>query len=101
MIKVAARPPNKNAELIQNGLKELGFQHTSSLLQQFNIGIGTQMAVVPGRILPPPQILYGGNKSMKADNASWNLRDIKFQVGATLEKWGVLNLRDRGKVSGQ
>jgi eukaryotic translation initiation factor 2C len=99
MIRVAARPPNQNADLIQNGLEALGFKQATGLLKQFNIGIGTEMAVVPGRILPPPQILYANNKSMKAENASWNLRDIKFQLGATLDKWAVLNLRDNGRVS--
>jgi eukaryotic translation initiation factor 2C len=97
MIRVAARPPNQNAELIQNnGLNSLGFLQQGGVLQQFNLGIATQMTVVPGRVLPPPQILYGGNKTMRADNASWNLRDIKFQVGARLERWAVLNLREKG-----
>jgi len=98
MIKVAARPPNQNADLIQNaGLSSLGFNQTQGLLQQFNLNIGNEMTVVPGRILPPPQILYGGNKMMRADNASWNLRDIKFQLGAKLEKWAVICLNDEGK----
>ena len=94
MIKVAARPPFQNAELIQNGLAALGFKNPTGLLKQFSLGIGDKMAVVPGRILAPPQILYGNNKAMKAENASWNLKDIKFQLGATLDRWAILNLKD-------
>ena len=102
MIKIAANLPAVNDTAIQDrGLQNLGYKpptSTSGVLNQFQIGIGNEMAVVPGRILPPPQVLYGGNKNMHADNASWNLRDIRFQSGATLSRWGVVIIKDGGRV---
>ena len=102
MIKIAANPPGFNANNIQtNGLKNLGYLDPApagSILPNFNIGIGNEMAVVPGRILPPPGVIYGGNKHMRAENASWNLRDIKFQSGAKLSRWGVVAIQDGGRV---
>ncbi|THH12645.1 hypothetical protein EW146_g7502 [Bondarzewia mesenterica] len=95
MILVAAKPPNINAEAItSSGLTELGFrQGASSVLDTFGVSIGNQMAVVPGRILQPPGIKYGRGEP-RVDRASWNLRDVKFARGGSLEKWAVLLIKD-------
>ncbi|EEB96357.1 hypothetical protein MPER_04523, partial [Moniliophthora perniciosa FA553] len=60
MIRVAARPPNVNGgEIMSAGLSNLGFSEASSVMKAFGVQVGKQMAVVPGRILPPPGIVYG------------------------------------------
>lgn len=97
MITVACQPPNINGESIVNqGLTHLGFRGTQSVLQAFGTGIGPDMAVVPGRILPRPGIKYSPSGSPPSidDKASWNLRGVKFAVGATLDKMAVLVIKD-------
>lgn len=101
MITVAAKPPNVNAATItQSGLKELGFKpgpSQSPTLNAFGVGIGTEMAVVPGRILPPPGIQYGRGNPAVDERASWNLKGVKFAIGASLRQWGVLLIKDGGR----
>lgn len=98
MIKVACRFPNVNAgAIVSRGLNELGFAQTADPLNAFGVSIGREMAVVPGRILPSPSIRYAGNSVIRVSSASWNLRDVKFAVGAALERWAVLNIRDGGR----
>ncbi|KAJ8590502.1 argonaute-like protein [Rhizopogon salebrosus TDB-379] len=96
MITVACQPPNANGNaIVNNGLNELGFLHPGPALTSFGVSIGPDMAVVPGRILPKPGLKYASNVSPAIDDrASWNLRNIRFAVGARLDKWAVLLIGD-------
>ncbi|KAI0664173.1 argonaute-like protein [Cubamyces menziesii] len=96
MITVACQPPNVNArEIVSRGIQELGFAQTAPPLNAFGVSIGNEMAVVPGRILPAPSVRYaGGGPTAIDDRASWNLRGVRFTVGARLEKWAVLLIQD-------
>ncbi|KAH9887565.1 argonaute-like protein [Cubamyces lactineus] len=96
MITVACQPPNVNArEIVLRGIQELGFAQTAPPLNAFGVSIGNEMAVVPGRILPAPSVRYaGGGPTAIDDRASWNLRGVRFTVGARLEKWAVLLIQD-------
>lgn len=95
MITVACRPPNVNAAAIINrGIRELGYAGVTDPLRAFGITIGNEMAVVPGRILAPPNIRYGQGAPRVDDRAGWNLRDVKFAVGGRLDNWAVLLIRD-------
>ncbi|KAF7329744.1 Argonaute-like protein [Mycena kentingensis (nom. inval.)] len=95
MIKVAAKPPNVNAATIAGrGLDALGFRQGAGALAEFGVSIGQEMAVVPGRLLPAPRVIYGQGTPSVDDRASWNLRDVKFKVGARLDNWAVLVIRD-------
>ncbi|KAJ7130276.1 argonaute-like protein [Mycena epipterygia] len=95
MITVAAKPPNINGQAIAGrGLDQLGYRQGADPLGTFGISIGQEMAVVPGRILPPPGIKYGMGTPAVDDRASWNLRNVKFHRGGKLERWAVLLIRD-------
>lgn len=95
MITAACKPPNVNAAAIVGaGLNELGFRQGTPLLGAFGISIGSEMAVVPGRILQAPGIRYGQGTPKVDERASWNLRDVKFAVGGKLTGWAVLVLHD-------
>ncbi|KAG6819482.1 hypothetical protein H0H93_011450 [Arthromyces matolae] len=95
MITYAAKPPNVNAAAIVNrGLNELGFRQGAAPLGSFGISIGTDMAVVPGRILPRPGIEYASGQSSVDEKASWNLRNVRFAKGASLGNWAVLLIKD-------
>jgi len=99
MIKVAAKPPNINAAAITGpGLDSLGYRQQANPLSNFGISIGTEMTVVPGRILPPPGVQYSKGTPKVDDRASWNLRNVKFHIGARLSgPWAVLLIRDKGR----
>ncbi|KAG6907598.1 hypothetical protein DXG01_008216 [Tephrocybe rancida] len=95
MITYAAKPPNINANaIVGRGLNELGFRQGAAPLGAFGISIGTEMTVVPGRILSPPGIKYGSGTPQVDDRASWNLRNVRFAKGATLSNWAVLLIKD-------
>ncbi|KAJ7084016.1 argonaute-like protein [Mycena belliarum] len=98
MITVAAKPPNINgAAIAGRGLNELGYAQRADPLGAFGISIGREMAVVPGRILPPPGIKYGRGEPDVDDRASWNLRNVKFHRGGQLANWVVLLIRDNNR----
>ncbi|KAI0768207.1 Piwi domain-containing protein [Trametes elegans] len=96
MITVACQPPNVNAQaIVGRGLHEFGFAQKPPPLDAFGISVGTEMAVVPGRILPPPVVRYhGGPLAGVDDRAAWNLRGVRFSLGARLEKWAALLIQD-------
>ena len=95
MITVSAKPPNINAmSIVDRGLDELGFKRGAAQLSAFGISVGTEMTVVPGRILSPPGIKYGQGTPSVDERASWNLRNVKFTKGARLENWAVLLILD-------
>ncbi|KZT63105.1 argonaute-like protein [Daedalea quercina L-15889] len=95
MIRVALQPPNVNARAItERGLNELGFREGPNPLAAFGVSVGTEMAVVPGRILQPPQLQYGQGVPRVNEGASWNLQGVKFAVGGRLERWAVLLIQD-------
>jgi len=85
MIDIACLPPKVNqAEIYRNGLPRMGVQPASEALTQFGISLGTQMAVVPGRILDPPKVAYARNKELQIRDSAWNLRDVQFRKGGKL-----------------
>lgn len=99
MLDVACKPPKENAnEIVNRGLDLLQFRD-NPLLDAFGIHLGTEMAVVPGRVLDKPGLSYSSAKAASIDErASWNLRDVKFAVGARLGRWAVLVIQDGARV---
>lgn len=93
MIKYACNRPSDNARsIVHQGLPFLGLTGTDSpALDAFGVTVSSEMAVVPARILDPPQLLYSQNKpaDVKRDKASWNLQNRRFFKGQPLENWGV------------
>lgn len=98
MLDVACKPPKENAEEIANkGLDVLGFRNSNPVLDSFGVHVGTEMVVVPGRVLDKPGLSYAGNAPADInDRASWNLCEVKFTVGARLDKWTVFVIQDGG-----
>ncbi|KAF9023414.1 argonaute-like protein [Hymenopellis radicata] len=99
MITAAAKWPNINAETIMSaGLTELGFRTAAPALKSFGISIGTEMTVLPGRILPTPSLSYGaGSAPVEIDKASWNLKRLKFLRCSRLTNWVVFCVVDNGR----
>lgn len=100
MIKVACNPPAVNAEaIVYKGLPALFNTPNApfSPVDGFGISVVPEMTVIPGRELPPPKLSYR-NKAITAQNGSWNIMDVKFHQGATVNSWWVLVVRDQGEI---
>ncbi|CEL53059.1 Protein argonaute 1B OS=Oryza sativa subsp, japonica GN=AGO1B PE=2 SV=3 [Rhizoctonia solani AG-1 IB] len=98
MILVACQPPNVNATSITgDGLNSLGLVGNNSPLGNMGLRVGEQMATVPGRVLPAPKVHYNNRMPAQISNGSWNLRDVRFAVGAKLDNWAALFIQDGGK----
>ncbi|KAJ2913428.1 hypothetical protein MD484_g6984, partial [Candolleomyces efflorescens] len=59
----------------------------------FDVGVDTNMAVVPGRELAPPSIQYRG-RPIQANNGSWNITTVQFRTGGVAQAWWVLVLKE-------
>jgi eukaryotic translation initiation factor 2C len=51
---------------------------------------------VPGRVLNGPKVIYKGNKPTETRFGSWNMVNIKFNAGASLQKWSYIMIAQRG-----
>ena len=59
------------------------------------------MAAAPGRTLSKPDLVYASNTTVFIDDrASWNLVGVKFAVGARLDNWAVLVIKDGCEFAG-
>lgn len=101
MILHACKPPNVNARsIVGPGLTSLGFKDDADPLPGFGIKIGHQMAVVPGRLLKAPKVMYSrGPQQIDEERAAWNLRSARFAKGMTIDQaqFAVLIIKDGGR----
>lgn len=90
MIKVSARPPPERQSAIVGWRQKLGYERQSKL-SAWGLEVNTQMMGFKARVLPPPAITYGGDKTLKANNGGWNLKGVKFtKPGKPLASWAVV-----------
>ncbi|KAJ5640648.1 hypothetical protein N7528_000273 [Penicillium herquei] len=95
MIKFSCRRPPDNFEsIMHDGLKVMGIEN--GCVREANLEISKQMIGVPGRILNPPNLKYGG-KSVKPFNGSWNLKEFKFTQMPEYRPWGVFVFANKAK----
>ncbi|KAK0452977.1 argonaute-like protein [Desarmillaria tabescens] len=95
MIRYACNPPCAHAELIVGeGFKNLSLSPPRSPVDGFGISIDQEMPGIPTRVLPPPSVSYRVGRP-RVDNASWNILDVKFHRGATVNEFWVLPIRER------
>jgi len=101
MIKYACNPPKVNAEsIINKGLPSLGIAPAQLPMAGFGVEVDPNLADIPGRELPPPGISYKTGRARPQDG-SWNIRDVKFHLGAIVSSWWVLVIRDgRNTIQG-
>ncbi|KAG4277069.1 hypothetical protein FPRO04_14193 [Fusarium proliferatum] len=92
MIRHAVRKPWENANSIYSeGVQTAGLdENTNVLLRSFGLKITPGLIKVPGRILFGPKVIYKNNKAADLRLGSWNMPDIRFNIGASLAKWSYL-----------
>lgn len=96
MSTTACQTPNIHGEGTVKQLRhQLGLNVIRPELESFGITIGPDLAVIPGHILSRPSITYASSATASiGDLASWNLVGVQFAVGARLDNWTALVIKD-------
>lgn len=83
MLNFACRKPHQNRDLIlREGVPYLRFADNRFGI---NLANGAEMAQVNARLLPAPNVIFGGNKQESFTDGKWNLRSKKFAQAATTQ----------------
>lgn len=112
MIKFTCQKPDVRARRIESGLQELEAEKCIQF-KELGLSVDREMLRVEARVLDAPTLQYGESvsrprpsvlasvnsfififKTMAPQNGSWNLRDLRFQAGCTIQNWGVLIVAD-------
>lgn len=92
IIKLAAIPPRNRLEEIRFAIKTLKSQ--TQLDREFDMEIGEELRV-PGRILPPPTLYVGGNRTVRVNPGVIEFRGTPFYRGSSIKAWTVIVMDDR------
>ncbi|KAF8632130.1 hypothetical protein AX15_002024 [Amanita polypyramis BW_CC] len=96
MIKNACNPPRENAQaIVEKGLPSLGLTRDTVSLDAFDISIEPELAVVPGRVLVPPKVIYS-SRPLAVQNGAWNLINNRFHRGARVQSWWYIHIKNGG-----
>ncbi|KAF0685528.1 Aste57867_22603 [Aphanomyces stellatus] len=93
MITHTATHPENRRQKIEQRVREAHFE-VDNLLDSFGVKVSPTMMAVEGRELVPPDMLYGGNKTLRPSDGAWNMRNIGLFEGMKLSSYAVLNLCD-------
>ena len=95
MLRHACKHPAENAHAILNqGFPLLGLTPNNQTLSNFGLSVSHNMACVPFRELPPPNVSYRGGQSPRVNNGAWNILDVQFHVGGAVKSWWILVVTD-------
>lgn len=96
MINFAVRKPHENASSIaHDGTRVLGLEPESGVLKTFGMSVAKSLMTVPARKLNGPNVLYKGKQAI-TENGGWNMKQIKFEEGATMNCLGILCVNREG-----
>ncbi|XP_063728094.1 protein argonaute-2-like isoform X3 [Symsagittifera roscoffensis] len=87
MIKATARSAPDRENEISTLIRNAGFDR-DHYLHDFGITIVNEMVKVPGRILNPPKLQYGGRQAVPTQGV-WDMRGKQFHLGVTIRCWAI------------
>eukprot|EP01054_Gregarina_sp_Poly1_P002690 Gregarina_sp_Poly_1__2689@NODE_173_length_12050_cov_429_537511_g154_i0_p2_GENE_NODE_173_length_12050_cov_429_537511_g154_i0NODE_173_length_12050_cov_429_537511_g154_i0_p2_ORF_typecomplete_len991_score140_34Piwi/PF02171_17/1_1e67PAZ/PF02170_22/3_4e14ArgoMid/PF16487_5/4_9e08ArgoN/PF16486_5/1_9e07ArgoL2/PF16488_5/5_4e06FTA4/PF13093_6/1_4FTA4/PF13093_6/85Imm30/PF15565_6/0_66Imm30/PF15565_6/1_3e03_NODE_173_length_12050_cov_429_537511_g154_i0895311925 len=88
--------PPRRLQHIKEAVRDVFGQN--EVLREFGLVLNEQEMTVSGTVLRPPTLLYhiphrpGAVVEKSISHGAWNLQKIAFTTGATMEKWGVINI---------
>ncbi|WVW78435.1 hypothetical protein I302_100389 [Kwoniella bestiolae CBS 10118] len=98
IIRHAAKPPPERQSTIQGWRMKLDYSNLPKI-KAWGVEVNKNMMTVPARVLNPPNVLYGNNKSLRANFGGWNLKQVQFtKPGKPLKSWSVVSFDDRCNV---
>ncbi|KAL6732063.1 hypothetical protein Aduo_002863 [Ancylostoma duodenale] len=90
MIKACATLPQNRLHQTKLLKDALAIKEGNPHLSAAGISVVNGFTSVPGRVLPSPSIVYGGNQLVKpVDNCKWNGDRSRFLEPARLHNWAV------------
>ena len=96
MIKVTASHPNDRWQQIEGTVSDVISRDAT--VRQFNIDVDRHMVSLTGRVLPPPTLLYAGNKQVTPTDGSWDRSMSKLQLleapPKPLDRWAIVNFEN-------
>ncbi|QVM08605.1 hypothetical protein D8B26_003290 [Coccidioides posadasii str. Silveira] len=102
MIKFAASKPNERRQAIERC--KINLRHSEDpILKEYGLKVADSMMRTKARLLPNPEILFGGNqKCNPGTNGRWDLRGKKFYLpnARPLKSWGVGYFKGRHPING-
>lgn len=93
MIKATCQKPELRKRNINTVMREDNFTHDKSV-RDFHLKVQPHMMQVSARLLPEPEIAYGGNRTVRPVDGSWNSKGQKFSKPAVLQSWAVISFCD-------
>nr|XP_031860632.1 uncharacterized protein CI109_003963 [Kwoniella shandongensis]KAA5527704.1 hypothetical protein CI109_003963 [Kwoniella shandongensis] len=105
MLKITAdqtaeitKPPPEREAMINSWRQKLNYANLPKL-KAWGVEVQPKMMSIPARVLQPPNVLYGGGKSVRANFGSWNTKGVKFtKPGRPLKHWAILSFDQRCPV---
>ncbi|KAF9300502.1 Eukaryotic translation initiation factor 2C [Mortierella antarctica] len=90
MIKGTCMPPQQRAAKIMDNFSTLKIE-SNEYMKAFNLEVDKEMAVVPARVLQPPNVQYAKGATCTPSHGGWKLdQSRKMYTGSNLGSWGVL-----------
>eukprot|EP00923_Selenidium_pygospionis_P054274 GHVN01094534.1.p1 GENE.GHVN01094534.1~~GHVN01094534.1.p1 ORF type:complete len:742 (-),score=97.64 GHVN01094534.1:734-2959(-) len=94
VISHTTKPPHIRKQLVAEASRKLEGSRAEVALN-FELEVDRNFAVVPARVLPPPQVNYNPaskNAQVTPVMGVWNMADKRVSNGARLSRWAVLAL---------
>ncbi|BEI91628.1 uncharacterized protein CcaverHIS019_0404480 [Cutaneotrichosporon cavernicola] len=92
MIKHSAmRPPERKATILK--WRERLAHETQPKIAKWGLQVNRSMVQLDARVLNPPEVKYGGHRTMRPQAGSWNLRNLTFfrEGLRPLTNWAVVS----------
>eukprot|EP00850_Spirogloea_muscicola_P007880 SM000041S15439 [mRNA] locus=s41:105499:111602:+ [translate_table: standard] len=90
MLKFTCKRPPERARFIQNLVAGAEFER-EPIARDFGLGVKPEMMTVQGRLLPPPNLIYGDQAQVQPKLGAWNLLQHRFHEGKQIDRWMLLS----------
>lgn len=71
----------------------------SPIIQNFGVQLDMKFVKVSARLLDPPLIHYGDNKTQIVKNGVWRGEGMPFLLPQSANKWAILNANPRTRTN--
>jgi len=91
MIKATARSAPDRERDIKNLISKADYNN-DPFIKQFGLDVSQKMIDIPGRVLKPPTLQYGGRNDRRFTLPSqgvWDMRDKQFYQATTIKDWAI------------
>jgi eukaryotic translation initiation factor 2C len=91
MIRIAALKPDARKQSARGSIAGARYNEDATC-RAFGMAVNPQLVKVQARVLPTPDLEYGGGQRLRAANGSWNMARNKMFLGSRLQYWIVVQV---------